>query len=408
VKLERVLGRAAAMPPAVILQGSYANGLGIIRDLGRYGVPSVVLDPNPNALGFLSRYAAGLTCPDPATDQAAFLEALEDIGRRLPQRGVIFPTHDEYVWAVSRNRERLLPLFHIPFPGWQTMAPVADKEQQMRAAWRAGVATPTTVFVRGAEDLQTGAAQVAFPAIFKPVEGTLFKRRFGRQVLRLESPADLPDAWQRVEGCGTMMLQEVIPGGDDELYTVGSYLDERSRPLGVFTGRKLRQHPRTFGTARFAESLWIDDLATAGLRLLAEMHYHGVSQVEFKRDPRDGGYKLMEINARHWLWHSLAAACGVNLSYVAYRDAIGDPFVAPRQIDGRRWILTLKDVMDSTHEVARGELSPVRWAASLGGTRVDGVMSLRDPLPGAVNTWRMARRVVRRRGAPQQKQEMEL
>ena len=60
--------------------------------------------------------------------------------------------------------------------------------------------------------------------------------------------------------------------------------------------------------------------------------------MEFKRDPRDGGYKLMEINARHWLWHSLAAACGVNLSYVAYRDAIGDPFVAPRQIDGRRWI----------------------------------------------------------------------
>lgn len=408
MKLERALDRAAAMPPAVILQGSYANGLGIIRDLGRYGVPSVVLDPNPNALGFLSRYAAGLTCPDPATDEPAFLEALEELGRRLPQRGVIFPTHDEYVWAVSRNRERLLPLFHIPFPGWQVMAPVADKEQQMRAAWRAGVATPATVFVRTAEDLEAGAGQVAFPAIFKPVEGTLFKRRFGRQVLRLETPNALQDTWQRVEGCGTMMLQEVIPGGDDELYTVGSYLDERSRPLAVFTGRKLRQHPRTFGTARFAESIWIDDLAAAGLRLLAEMHYHGVSQVEFKRDPRDGGYKLMEINARHWLWHSLAAACGVNLSYVAYRDAIGDPFVAPRQIDGRRWILTLKDVMDSTREVTRGELSPVRWAASLGGTRVDGVMSLRDPLPGAVNTWRMARRLVRKRGGPRQKQEMEL
>jgi D-aspartate ligase len=130
--------------------------------------------------------------------------------------------------------------------------------------------------------------------------------------------------------------------------------------------------------------------------------------VEFKRDPRDGGYKLMEVNARHWLWHSLAAACGVNLSYVAYRDAIGDPFVAPRQIDGPRWILTLKDVVDSTHEVTRGELSAVSWAVSLGRTRVDGVMSLRDPLPGAVNTWRMARRLVRKRGAPQQKQEMEL
>jgi predicted ATP-grasp superfamily ATP-dependent carboligase len=400
MKLERVLRRAAAVPPAVILQGSYANGLGIIRDLGRHGVPSVVLDPNPNALGFVSRYAAGLTCPDPATDEAAFLDALEELGRRLPQRGVIFPTHDEYVWAVSRNRERLLPLFHIPFAGWQTMARVADKEQQLRAAGQAGVAAPTTVFVRSAKDVQSGGAQITFPAIFK--------RRFGRQVMRIESPEALPGAWQKVEGCGTMMLQEVIPGGDDELFTVGSYLDERSRPLAVFTGRKLRQHPRTFGSARFAESVWIDDLAAAGLRLLTELDFYGVSQVEFKRDPRDGVYKLMEVNARHWLWHSLAAACGVNLSHVAYRDAIGDPYVAPRQADGRRWILALKDVTDSAREVTRGELSPVRWAASLAGTRVDGVLSLRDPVPGAVNTWRMARRVVRRRAAGGRGREIEL
>ena len=43
--------------------------------------------------------------------------------------------------------------------------------------------------------------------------------------------------------CGTLMLQESIPGDDDELFTVGSYLDAESRPLAVFTGHKLRQHP---------------------------------------------------------------------------------------------------------------------------------------------------------------------
>src|SRR5674536_24669 len=108
------------------------------------------------------------------------------------------------------------------------------------------------------------------------------------------------------------MLQDIVPGGDEELYTLGSYLDAQSRPLAQFTGHKLRQHPPRFGHVSMAVSLWVPELAEAGLRLLHELGYHGVSQVEFKRDPRDGRYRLMEVNARHWMWHSLATACGVN------------------------------------------------------------------------------------------------
>jgi len=160
----------------------------------------------------------------------------------------------------------------------------------------------------------------------------------------------------------------------------------------------VRQHPRTFGTARLAESVWIEDLADAGLRLLRELHYHGISQVEFKRDHRDGRYKLMEVNARHWLWHSLAPACGVNLTLASYADAIGNPFVAPRQKDGRKWVLTLKEGVDSFNELRRGQQKPVAWVRSLSGIRVDGVMALDDPAPGAVNAWRMAKVLARRRG----------
>ena len=53
----------------------------------------------------------------------------------------------------------------------------------------------------------------------------------------------------------------------------------------------------------------MQEVVDAGLRLLAALDYAG-SQVEFKRDPRDGRYKLMEINPRLYQWHGLAAACG--------------------------------------------------------------------------------------------------
>ena len=49
-------------------------------------------------------------------------------------------------------------------------------------------------------------------------------------------------------------------------------------------------------------------------------------RVGTKRDTRDGKYRLMEVDARRWMWHSLGTACGVNLSLAAYyRDAIGEP-----------------------------------------------------------------------------------
>jgi len=117
-----------------------------------------------------------------------------------------------------------------------------------------------------------------------------------------------------------------------------------------------------------------------------------LKQMEVKRDPRDGRYRLMEINARHWMWHSLAAACGVNLSLAAYRDAIGQPFIAPRQKDGRKWSVAIKDFSDGVREVRRRELGVVEWLGSYRGLRVDGVLSLSDPLPGLKSLGRIVRR----------------
>jgi predicted ATP-grasp superfamily ATP-dependent carboligase len=410
MRLSRFLTLAETTPPAVVLQSSFANGLGIIRALGQAGVPVLALDKSDRALGFDSRYAAGMLCPDPQDDQEAFLLFLEDLGRRLPQRAVVFPTHDEYIWAVSRHADRLSSVarpdggepggFLIPFSRWPKMVLLADKEQQMRAAWRAGVDTPRTVFVSSAADLSTHADEIddiGFPAIFKPVESLAFKQRFQRPVLQIASRDELEAAYERVSDCGTLMFQEIVPGDDDELWTLGSYLNAESQPLALFTGRKLRQHPRTFGTARFAESVWAPEFAEAGVRLLQELGFHGVSQVESKLDRRDGKYKLMEVNARHWLWHSLATACGVDLSLVAYKDAIGEPFEAPRQTEGKKWMLATKDLPDTLRETLRRQMSPLDWARSLPGTATDGLYSWRDPVPGAKASWRLAKLVVKRR-----------
>ena len=400
MRFDKFVKAAEQRHPAVVLQVSWANGLDIIRDLAAEDVPLLAVDDNPRALGLHSRLAAGMVCPDPREDEEAFIMFLEQLGPRLPRRAVLFPTHDQYIWPISKNAKRLERWYLIPFSRWETMQRLHDKREQLETAKRVGVDIPKTVFVDGDDDLARGADEIGFPAIFKPVESLAFKIRFRRHVLEIGSRDELLRVYDKVRDCGTLMLQDIVPGGDEELYTLGSYLDARSRPLAQFTGHKLRQHPPRFGHVSMAVSLWVPELAEAGLRLLHELGYHGVSQVEFKRDPRDGRYRLMEVNARHWMWHSLATACGVNLSLAAYRDAIGDPYVARRQSDGLKWVVSLTDARDAFSRWRRGDEKFGPWLRSYRGVRVDGLYSLKDPLPGALLTARQLRTMITRKGRP--------
>ena len=282
------------------------------------------------------------------------------------------------------------------------MERIADKSEQLRAAERVAVPAPVTVAVSCEDDLERAADLVPFPAVLKATT-ELDRLRLialtGAKAIAVRDPSRLREAYEPIRSCGALLVQELIPGGDDQIVLAGTYHDARSKPLAVFTGRKLRQHPRGLGNTRAGESLWDQEVADLTLRLLGEFQYHGISDVEFKRDARDGSLKLMEINARPGLWGTLATAAGVNLTYVAYRDAIGNPITAPRQNDGVGWVDSIHDVADSLREVRRDEVRLRDWLGSLRNVRADAVLSLRDPLPAVLEVATVAATHLRRDAA---------
>jgi predicted ATP-grasp superfamily ATP-dependent carboligase len=213
--------------------------------------------------------------------------------------------------------------------------------------------------------------------LVKPSSTEGFKRRFGRQAFRCETTAEVEAAYADAEPYEPM-VQEVIPGGDGELYTLGSYLRADGEPLGLFCGRKLRQTPPGVGTCRVGEAVWVEEVVESGLRLLRALEFHGLSQVELKRDPRDGRFKLMEVNPRLFQWHGLAAACGVDLPLIAYRDLTGER-VEPVSANGarKRWAITLL---------------PGESPAPQRPPYVDAVFALDDPKPALVQVARLLRR----------------
>jgi len=125
----------------------------------------------------------------------------------------------------------------------------------------------------------------------------------------------------------------------------------------------------------------VEEVVELGLRLLRALRFHGVSQVEFKRDPRDGLYRLMEVNPRLWQWHGLAAACGVDIPRIAYWDLLGAR-LPPARMDGpgKRWAISL--MAGSRPAVQRPPY-------------VDAVFAPDDPRPALVQLARIARGALR-------------
>jgi D-aspartate ligase len=358
---------------AAVVDVGWVSGLAAIRSLGRAGIRVLALDHRPNALGFRSRYAEPLVSPDPRAGESRFVAFVRALGEV-----VVFPTHDQELNAIARHLGDLPVL--APFPAWDLLERVQSKRAQLEQAEDAGVAVPRTVYPGSAAEARAAAEEIGFPVLVKPEHPVEFKRRFRRQAFRCDTLQQVGDAYVQAEEFAPM-VQELVPGDDDTLYTVGSYLTSDGRALGVFCGRKLQQTPRGIGTCRVGEAVWVQEPVDDALRLLRGFGYFGLSQVEFKRDARDGLFKLMEINPRLWQWHGLAAACGVDLPRIAYADLIGE-VRADSAMDGlgKRWAITLL---------------PGERPALQRPPYVDAVFARDDPKPGIVHLAHVVRSALR-------------
>jgi len=86
---------------AVVVGGDY-QGLGIVRSLGRRGIPVCVVD-DEHSISRFSKYSTKFVKLADLKDEAATVAALLDIGNRLSLHGwILYPTRDELVAAFSR------------------------------------------------------------------------------------------------------------------------------------------------------------------------------------------------------------------------------------------------------------------------------------------------------------------
>src|SRR5271157_5736524 len=97
---------------AVVVGGDY-QGLGIVRSLGRRGIPVCVVD-DEHSISRFSRYSTHFARLPDLRDEHKAVDGLMDVGARLGLQGwVLYPTREELVAALSRNRSQLSDMFRV-------------------------------------------------------------------------------------------------------------------------------------------------------------------------------------------------------------------------------------------------------------------------------------------------------
>lgn len=368
---------------AVVL-GMFETGLGVARSLGRAGISVRGLDCRGD-VGFLSRYVRASLCPDPLSEEDAFVDYLVQLAKGEPDRPVLFVTSDDFLLAVSRNRERLREFFLWNLPDADIIEAIADKYQQYELACSSGIAAPATFLIEKRADLARLKESIPFPIFIKGREATSWRKTFGlaQKGLVARTADELEECFGALSAIDSGMLaQELIPGPDTSHYKASYYISRDGEVILAFALRKIRQRPPGFGYGCSVESVYDPDVLKLGTRFLKSIKYRGVGSAEFKRDDRDGKLKLIELNPRYWQQNALAERCGMNFPLACYLDLTGNtPASVTAYQQGVKWVNVVDDWESWRIYRQRGALTFTGWLRSLRGTKVYSNFASDDPLP---------------------------
>lgn len=393
--------------PIPLILGAFVNGLGLARSFGEEGIPSIVLDVNFNP-AFLSKYASGFLCPHPINDEEAFFSFLHELASGLPVKLFVLMTNDIWLIPVSRREQELQERFILPMSEWATIERCLDKAQLHQAALDADIPVPGTHTLDGIAAVREIEADIRYPCILKPAITVGFLEALGSngRTLVIDSPDELKHWAERIENAGLgnvpLILQERIPGGAETLYTLTAYSNREGEIIAYSTGHKIRQYPPDAGTILSGHVVPTPAIVDMGQKLIKALKFHGISNTEFKLDSRDGIFKLIEINPRPGMWNYSVKASGINLPFLAYREALGER-LEPQE--GRPeeliWLDTWADLGNAVYQFRRKgypehALSFAAWRASIRGRKVDAIFSWQDPMPAFFRLIRPFRRLLKR------------
>ena len=394
--------RAASRLPVVILSGG-VTGLGVLRAFARQGIPAYVhatalADPIRHSRWYRALPGTDDRSSAPVPSVAVLEKVLAD--SKL-DGAFLCSCSDDWTRVVAAFAERPSSTFVSMAPPGVALEILQDKGNLAMLLQALGVPMPNTLPVNSSADISELPPSNGTFYFLKPSDSQSFLARFGTKGIRV-STADEARRWLDVITAANMsvVLQEYIPGSAAEHFFIDGYADRAGVIKALFARRRKRIYPPDFGNSTAMVSVPLSEVAAAldsVRRVLAAADYRGIFSVEVKRDPRDGAFKLLEINTRPWWFVDFAVRCGVDVCRMAYDDAQGREVHAVETYSvGTTCIFPYYDFFSMQTLVAAGQTSWRGWVVDV-ARALQPVGCLDDPMPAIVAAARILGKSLRNR-----------
>ena len=368
--------------PAIVL-GCHKIGLGIIRALGEEHVPVIGVYYNKMDMAQASKYVtASYHCPHPDTNPTDFISSLLDLSSKWAG-SVLIPSDDATLIPVSKYRSQLAKHFKIMASEWNITEKYIVKKHTYSIAHEIGIPAPQTLVPVSLDETIDFVKKIGMPCILKPTVGHRFFEIFRKKMIFIETISQLEDAYKTTRDAGIeMMIQEFIPGDDRSGVNYNSLIVD-GEPIIEVTAEKVRLSPIKTGFPRVVVSKYIPELLEPGRKILNAVGYSGFSCTEFKKDSRNGIYKLMEINGRLNLSTPLNVMAGVNFPYLTYLYTLTGkiPLVDNKFREDIYWIDIGKDIAETIRSFRKERYSFSEYIRPYIRPHVYTILSLKDPWP---------------------------
>jgi D-aspartate ligase len=360
------MGLDPRTPVLIVKIGHYPlhhGGVGAIRSLGRAGVPVYAITEDRFTPAALSRFLRGrVVWPTTAAEPTAELvERLAVIGRRILAREgrpcLALPTDDEAAVLLAEHAEELAPYLLQPRVDAGLPRALAGKQSLHRLCLEHGVATPRSAQPRSYDELESAAAELDFPIVAKNADpyARLSDPAVGSTTLLADRAAlDRLAAGWRGPAVPRVLLQEYLPEEHSEDWIAHLYCSDRAadRPPAagpggqdvVFTGVKVRAWPPRGGVTAHAYTSANPELAEESARFCRAVGFHGICDLDWRFDRRDGRYKLLDFNPRLGAQFRLfETGPGIDLVRAMHLDLTGRTVPSGGQLEGRSFTVEILD-----------------------------------------------------------------
>lgn len=298
----------------VCVHGDAANGLNIVRSLGKAKIPVTVVGISGDLnLARHSRYCyKAISIKN--FNKTELIEALNNIQQGVDYKPVLFFDNDYLLALLNDEKEYLSKHFLLA----QEINDYVSKEFQMNAAKKAGLHLPQTWHISDwsqAAKINPGSGK---RLIAKPKQGAE-KKPF--KIMLADNTNELITKLKNtgLPPCETI-IQEYIPGDQQNVWAVLGYRSRNFEFSPMCTAIKYAQAPPEGGVMAIGKTIANKRLEEESKALIEAMHYYGIFGVEFKYNKDEDKYYFIEMSPRTEGFHSITQLIGLDLPEIAFFD----------------------------------------------------------------------------------------